>query len=160
MQDTGVQTLLNQLQTISQQRLQAGRVHLSQQDIQPYLAAIPAGMMASPDLFLSAPSIEALNAGVYQIVIGEVHYSAQVWCHFLAFSDQLQKFEQFFEEHAHATLLDSGRVCATVVHRRQQGKTFPLEFPGMSVEMLGRSVKPHEQVLSAADLDVQLVEDH
>lgn len=160
MQNAGVQTLLNQLRAVAQQRTQGGCIRLTQEDIQPYLETLPAGMMVSPDLFLSAPSVEALNAGDYQIIIGEAHYGAQVWCHFLAFSDQLQKFEQFFAEHFDAVSHNDGCVRASVVHRRQQGKTFYLEFPGMSVEMLGRSVKSRENVLSAADLDVRLTKDH
>lgn len=160
MQDADVQELLYRLRVLAQQHSQGGYISLSRADIQPYLGTLPAGMMVSPDLFLASPSVEALNAGTYQIVIGEIHYGAQVWCHFLAFSDQLQDFEYFFREHAKTALSNEKRLYGTVVHRRQQGKTFPLEFPGLSVEVLGRSVKSREQVVSAADLDVQLADKH
>jgi hypothetical protein len=43
---------------------------------------------------------------------------------------------------------------ADVVYKRRQGKAFPKEMPGLSVELGGRSNKPRELVLRAADLDV------
>jgi hypothetical protein len=108
--------------------------------------------MLSPDLFLAASSAADIAAGRYQLIVGELHYGAQVWCHFLTFCDEQGALATALEELFSSTTENGLR--AGFIHRRQQGKTFYLELPGVSVEMLGRSTKPHDRVLPVSDLEV------
>lgn len=122
-------------------------VHLSRDDIAELLVDVPAGTMASPDVFLAAPDVASIAAGNYDVVVGEIHHGAQIWSHLTAFWPDLPGLERDI-----ARLLPEG--LAHLVHGRRQGKAFPFELPGRAVEMGGRSAKPREFVLSAADLEV------
>lgn len=150
--DPLVQDYGQRLVDLAVQRQHDERICLTSDDLRPFQRAIPAGTVVSPDLFLAASDVEALATGQYQAIIGEIHYGAQVWCHFLTFctcNDELAS--------ALASALPEptqGRLRAVLVHRRTQGKTFYRELPGLSVEVLGRSTKPRECVLPVADLEV------
>ncbi|HEX7734158.1 MAG TPA: lantibiotic dehydratase [Ktedonobacteraceae bacterium] len=155
--DTTVQDFLQGLAGLARERQQGEHIRLSASDLRPYMQPIQPGTMVSPDLFLAAHDVAAIRAGDYQLVVGEIHYGAQVWCHFLTFSPRQDELAS-----ALATCLvqpGGTPMRAALVHRRQQGKTFYLELPGMSIEMLGRSVKERDQVLPAMDLDVVLTDD-
>jgi len=119
--------------------------------LRPLLRAVPSGTMASPDVFLLAPDQAGVESGRCELVVGEVHAGAQVWSHFLLFHDDLESLEREL-----ACLLPPppGAVRACLVHRRTQGRTFSLELPGVSIEVLGRSARPPDRVLPVADVDV------
>ncbi|HEU5380959.1 MAG TPA: lantibiotic dehydratase [Ktedonobacteraceae bacterium] len=150
--DPQVRQYQERLESLATQRQLNGCIHLRDEDLRPFQRQIPAGTVLSPDLFLAAPDVDALLAGKYQAVIGEIHYGFQVWCHFLTFSSRNAELaaalNEVLPEPPH------GRLRAMLVHRRTQGKTFYLELPGLSVEVLGRSMKDRECVLPVADLEV------
>jgi hypothetical protein len=128
-----------------------GPVALDPADLRPLLRDVPAGTMASPDVFLLAPDQASVEAGRCEIVVGEVHAGAQVWSHFLLFHEGLDALERELD-----CLLPPPRgvVRACLVHRRRQGRTFYLEPPGLSIEVLGRSARPADRVLPVADVEV------
>lgn len=130
----------------------AGVIRLTSEDLRPFQRQIAPGTALSPDILLAAPDPAALRAGDYQIVIGEIHYGVQVWCHFLSFSERRAQIaaalERLLPEPA------DGALRAMLIHRRTQGKTFPLELPGYSVEVAGRSTQERGSVLPVADLEV------
>jgi Lantibiotic dehydratase, N terminus len=131
----------------------SGPVALDPAALRPLSRDVPAGTMASPDVFLLAPDQASVEAGRCELVLGEVHAGAQVWTHFLLFHDDLEALEREL-----ACLLPppDGAARACLVHRRNQGRTFPLELPGLSVEVLGRSAMPAGRVLPVADVEVCL----
>lgn len=155
--DCSVRSFLESLAELSRMRRHGDLVRLSAADLEPFMRPVPPGTLVSPNIFLAAPDSAALNTGSYQLVIGEVHYGAQIWCHFLTFCDQRDALMAWFAETLPPVTETSTR--AGLVHRRQQGKTFYLELPGYSVEMLGRSVKPRSQILPIEDLEVILTRD-
>ena len=128
-----------------------GPVALEPARLAPLLRAVPPGTVVSPDVFLVAPDQASVEAGRCELVVGEVHAGAQVWSHFLLFHDDLDALEREL-----ACLLPppAGAVRACLVHRRSQGRTFPLEPPGLSIEVLGRSARPRDRVLPIADVEV------
>ncbi|NUT52045.1 MAG: hypothetical protein HOV94_32835 [Saccharothrix sp.] len=127
-----------------------GRIVLDEVDLAPLLVRPPAGTAVSPDIFLLAGSVDDLTAGAYDVVIGEIHYGYQVWTHLLSFWSA----PEWLAEQIGLRLPPDHDRIASLVHKRKQGKAFPKELPGLSVEMGGRSRKPAEQVVRAADLEV------
>lgn len=150
--DPQVRQYQDLLESLATQRQHNGCIRLTTEDLRSFQRHIPAGTALSPDLFLAASNVEALIAGKYQVVIGEIHYGFQVWCHFLTFSPRTTELAAMLDEALSEPT--NGRLRATLVHRRTQGKTFYLELPGLSVEVLGRSTKARECVLPVADLEV------
>ena len=67
--------------------------------------------------------------GDYQLVIGELHYGSQVWCHFLGLHPHLESVG--VRLHAMEPPLPVGVERAGMVHARTQGKTFYLEPLGI-----------------------------
>ena len=156
MADAPVRAMLDALAGLARSSPAEPVIRLRAGQLRPLLCPIPSGTLVSPDIFLSAPDVAALEAGNYQLVVGEIHYGPQVWCHFLTFCEQRDALGAWL---AGALPANGERgLRAGLVHRRRQGKTFYLELPGLSVEVLGRSVKPREQVLPAEDLEVVLAE--
>lgn len=152
--DPTVQDFLERLTKCAEARLRDGIIRLEATDLQPFLRPIPPGTLVSPDIFLAAPDISAISQGDYQLIVGEIHYGAQVLCHFLTFCKQRSGLVTALE----ATLPppEMGHVRAALVHRRHQGKTFYLELPGLSIEVLGRSLKPSDQIMPVSELKVIL----
>lgn len=140
------------LNDIATQRLCNGKISLTSEDLRAFQRPIPQGTVLSPDLFLAAPDVDALATGQYQTIIGEIHYGVQVWCHFLTFCTRNDELSAALAGAMPKPTF--GQLRAVLVHRRTQGKTFYLEMPELSVEVLGRSTKPRERVLPVADLEV------
>lgn len=156
--DPSIQHFVDQLVDRARCSIQYdGIVRLKTADLQPLFQPIPPGTMVSPDIFLNADDPQAISAGAYQITIGEIHYGAQVWCHFLTFCEQKEEIAAALD-----TLLPEpppGYRRADMVYDRRQGKTFYLEMPGLSVEVRGRSLKPASEVLPVSALKVVLQDD-
>ncbi|GEM_PF-1367751 len=149
--DPAVTAFTGQVADLVEDRGRDGIARLTASDLAPLLHPVPAGTFVSPDIFLSAPSIEALATGTYAPVVGEIHYGAQVWTHLLVFRED----RDAIGDHIAAMLPGVPGVRAGLVHGRRQGKAFPAELPGYRIEVGGRSVGPPELVLSAADLWVR-----
>jgi hypothetical protein len=115
------------------------------------LRPVPPGTLASPDVFLLAADQDSVEAGRCSLLVGEVHAGAQVWSHFLLFHDGLDALER---ELAWLLPREPGALRACLVHRRSQGRTFPLELPEVSIELLGRSARSADRVLPVADVEV------
>jgi hypothetical protein len=150
--DPQVRQYQEQLVTLARQRQSEGYIRLTSEDVRPFQRPLPAGTALSPDIFLAAPTLDALINGEYQAVIGEIHYGFQVWCHFLTFSAYRDRVAAHLESVLPPP--SDGQLRAMLIHRRTQGKTFYLELPGLSVEVLGRSTKAPTSVLPVADLEV------
>lgn len=152
--DPEVTAFTERLAELARTRTVDGRIALDEADLAPLLVRTPAGTAVSPDLFLLAGSTDDLAAGAYEVVVGEIHYGYQVWTHLLSFWSAP---DWLAEQIGRRLPPDHDRI-ASLVHKRKQGKAFPKELPGLSVEMGGRSRKPPEQVLRAADLEVVLTD--
>jgi hypothetical protein len=155
--DPAVLDFLKRLNRLVSERIgDDGCARLGVADIHPFLRAIPEGTLTSPDIFFSRVDPAKDVAANCMIVLGEMHYGVQVWCHFLTFYEKQAELYSFL-----ASLLNArtgqARMKAGLVHKRHQGKTFYFELPGYSIEILGRSLKERAEVLSVADLEVALV---
>jgi len=153
--DPTIQMFLQRLTALVSHRTCNGQAHLNATDIQPFLQPIPDGTLVSPDVFISAPEAKNIIDNNFSIIIGEIHYGAQIWCHFLTFYNRLDELHAWLSKALYAPQ-HSTRIKGSVVHRRNQGKAFCLELPGLSIEVLGRSLKDRREVLPAADLEVVL----
>ncbi|RCG25387.1 hypothetical protein DQ384_31470 [Sphaerisporangium album] len=127
-------------------------VGLDAGDLAPLLRPLPSGLSVSPDLFLSAPDEDALRRGDFELIVGEIHHGVQVWTHLTA----LAPGRDAYAAKLSALLELDGRPPAALVHRRTQGKAFERDLPGYDIEVLGRSAKPDDHRLRAADLSVVL----
>ena len=166
LNDPAVVRFVERLAHLAASRAAGGSIRMTAADVEPLLVAIPDGTLVSPDIFLAAPSPEAVARGDYQVVIGEVHYGSQVWCHFLALHDDVGEVERALGRFLSVGLPNAddadgadGCLRAGLVHGRTQGKTFPLEPPGVAVEVRGRSLKAPGDVVPVADLEVAPTED-
>ncbi|MBO3738110.1 lantibiotic dehydratase [Actinoplanes flavus] len=143
-----VQGFLSALYKVVESRTEAGVSVLNADDVAALAVPVPAGTVVSPDLFLAAESLDALHAGDFDVIIGEVHQGVQVWTHLTAFWPDPDGLA------ASLTDLLGGPDRVAFVHARRQGKAFPLELPGYSAEFGGRSTKEPSEVLGVADLEV------
>lgn len=157
--DPAVQNFLERLNELAHAHIDDDCIKLRATDIHPFLQPVPDGTLVSPDLFLTVPDPASASAEDYAIVLGELHYGAQIWCHFLTFYEKQQDLYASLTGMLNGNI-SSGKAKATLVHKRQQGKTFYLELPGYSVEIMGRSLKQPSEILPAADLEVVLVSDN
>jgi hypothetical protein len=112
--------------------------------------------VCSPDLLIAAGGAEELRRGGFEVIVGEIHHGAQVWC-------WLQRLETPDARCAvEATLahwgerLADGARLATLLDPRLTGKTFTLEWPGVTIERGTRSAKPRADVRAIADVHVAL----
>ena len=155
--DPSVQNFLERLNRLIEARIgDDGYASLHASDIEPFLQPVPGGTLASPDIFLTSPDPYGTAAEDYKFILGELHYGAQVWCHFLTFYAEREELHASLGE-ALAEETSPARIKAALVHKRQQGKTFYFELPGQSIEMMGRSLKRRSDTLPVADLEVALV---
>lgn len=151
--DPRVTTWLSCLAEIVEQHRDDDCARLSGPQLQRLLCPVAPGTVVSPDVFLPPEVLGGDFTGGpladLRPVIGEIHYGAQTWTHLLALCDQR-------EAHAgvYGRMLSTGGDRWSMVHRRTQGKAFPLEVPGGSIEVGGRSIAPREQVLPVADIEV------
>ncbi|GII65101.1 hypothetical protein Skr01_51860 [Sphaerisporangium krabiense] len=148
--DPAVAAFLDRLAGIVRDRDRDGAADLDVADVAPLLRPLPPGLAVSPDVFLAAPSEDALRHGDLDVIVGEIHHGVQVWTHLTALTPGRDGYAAEL-----AALLElDGRPPAALVHRRTQGKAFERDLPGLDVEVLGRSAKPGEDRLRAADLSV------
>jgi hypothetical protein len=124
-------------------------------DVAELALPIPEGTVLSPDIFLASDSIAALTAGDFDVIVGEVHHGVQVWTHLTTFWPDREGLARALED-----LLAAGggnpsaHVPASFVHGRRQGKAFPMELPGYSIEFGGRSAKDPSLVIRVSELEV------
>jgi hypothetical protein len=147
-----VRQFLDGLRTTTRNALEPdGVVRICEAALAPLRRAVAAGTPVSPDLLFSAADTAGIEQGRYQIVVGEIHHGVQVWSHFLALHPDPAGLEAGL-----AALFGEPQLGkrAGVVYSRQQGKVFPLELPGFSIEVLGRSAKPRSLILNPAELMV------
>ena len=143
-----VQRFLAALYQVVEPRTDAGVSVLNADDVAALAMPVPSGTVVSPDLFLAAESLEALHAGDFDVIIGEVHQGVQVWTHLTEFWPDPDGLADSL------TKLLGGPDQVAFVHARRQGKAFPLELPGRSAEFGGRSTKDPSKVFGVADLEV------
>lgn len=150
--EPAIEAFRDRLQEIARAAERDGRIRLRAEDLRELAVDVPAGTLVSPDIFVAASDPDAIARGDYEIVIGELHYGAQVCCHFLTFHPE--------RDAVAARLCDAlpepepGELRASFVHGRWQGKTFYLEPPGVAVELRGRSQKPRGEVVPVSDLEI------
>ncbi|MCG6197298.1 hypothetical protein H1215_08930, partial [Anoxybacillus sp. LAT_38] len=82
--------------------------------------------VCSPDLMLQARSVEHVNRGEYQWVIGEVHCCTQGMSNLLYFHPQ--RDEQIAEVREALKALPNGEFLANVVLKQRAGKSFFVEM--------------------------------
>lgn len=110
--------------------------------------------LCSPDIMLAAPGREALCAGQVIPVLSEVHHAIQLWHAILRLTPVAihQDIQETVERWS--AQISRGRTLATLLDPRMTGKTFTLEYPGLTIERLTRSAKPRNQVLSLWEVRV------
>jgi len=117
------------------------------------------GVMANPDILVAAKSYEALQAGNYQIILGELHADRELLSHspvacFLS-QDGQELLRHFVSRH-YATAVWPDEIVADVVRMHVRKTHAQLLLDGPDVETDGLSPKPRRQVLALKDLDVVL----
>jgi hypothetical protein len=155
--EPAIEAFRARLHVIARAAERDGRVRLRAGDLRELAVDVPAGTLVSPDIFVAASDPEAIARGDYEIVIGELHYGAQVCCHFLTFHPERDAVAARLRDALPETA--PGELRAGFVHGRSQGKTFYLEPPGVAVELRGRSQKPRGEVVAISDVEIHPVGD-
>lgn len=111
--------------------------------------------VCSPDLLFAAADPDRLRAGQATLVVGEIHHGAQVACDLLGCAPGPVRRRAQADLGRWHDQLAQGRRLATLQDGRQTGKTFTLEYPGVTIERSGRSVKADDQRRSLWDVRVR-----
>jgi hypothetical protein len=106
--------------------------------------------VCSPDLMLQARSVEHVNRGEYQWVIGEVHCCTQGMSNLLYFHPQREA--QIAEVREALKALPNGEFLANVVLKQRAGKSFFVEMFEQTLTLLGRSQKGGDAVRTFSEL--------
>lgn len=128
-----------------------GRVsRLTSADIEALCEPLADQIVCSPDLMISAASLDALAAGDFRVVLGELHHGAQAAGWMLCFA------ERGWQEHLARVLPSAnGETPANLVLARRM-KTAPPEFPGPSIAASAVSERTAQMELS--ELSVALID--
>lgn len=106
--------------------------------------------VCSPDIMLQAKSLEHVNRGEYQWVIGEVHCGTQGMSNLLYFHPQRE--EHITEVREALKALPNGEFLANVVLKQRAGKSFFVEMFEQTLTLLGRSEKERDAVRMFSEL--------
>lgn len=110
-------------------------------------------LVTSVDLMLRADSVDAVRAGRFQVVLGEMHPQPLPWvfptAHFL---DPAER-DALGAALADAVAAQPGAAEAAVVAHTRSNKIFPLPLPGTQVELRPRL--PNADAVPAAALTVE-----
>jgi hypothetical protein len=105
-----------------------GRVsRLTRADVEALCEPLTEQIVCSPDLMLAAPSVDALAAGEFQVVLGELHHGAQAAGWMLCFAE-----DDWGAQLARVLPSANGETPANLLLARRM-KTAPPEFPGPSI---------------------------
>ncbi|MGW0764032.1 lantibiotic dehydratase [Streptomyces sp. NPDC002676] len=123
-------------------------------------SSLPQGPAAfcNPDVLLAADGPEALSAGEFLAVVGELHAGRDLLTHSSLSVQAAERAPQLAEEvHTHyRTLLDEDELLVDVLRGHQDKTASQQRFPGPDLEILGRSPKDRADVLHPSDLHLLL----
>lgn len=119
---------------------------LSADDVRALCPPSPDPVVASPDLMIAAADFDAVAAGRFKLVLGEVHHGIQPAGWMLSVADDADEWQAELAGHNPAG-------SANLVFRRRM-KLAPPEFPGPSVQLSGTAANTDR--LDAAQLRVTL----
>ncbi len=111
--------------------------------------------LCSPDVMLSATDEDAVRAGRATPILAEVHHGVQVWSFFARLAEGRTRASIMETLKRWCAHISQGTALATLLDPRMTGKTFNLEYPGLTIERFARSAKPRDQVRSLWDVYVQ-----
>jgi hypothetical protein len=115
---------------------------LSAEDIEAIIGRCPFSRRnyhVSPDMLISAASLEDLQAGRYQIVLGEFHAFMLPWGSQLYFYPEREEAERALAE-AIGEMREYGELAIVLNVRRHKGLILD-SFPGTFIEMFAKSSK-------------------
>jgi hypothetical protein len=112
----------------------AETVVLSPDDVRALCPPSPDPVVASPDLMIAAADFDAIAAGEFRLVLGEIHHGIQPAGWMLSVADDAEEWQAELAEHNPAG-------SANLVFRRRM-KLAPPEFPGPSVQLGGTAANP------------------
>lgn len=144
---------------------EANEVVLSAEDVQDVIDELrPAerlGAILNPDILLAADSLEALNAGQYDVIIGELHADRDLLTHssfagILASADQAALADFVAKQYHDACAPDEVPVEVVRTHARKTNGQLLIRMPDLEIQ--GRSPKGRDQVISASEIIVMRTE--
>jgi hypothetical protein len=106
-----------------------------------------------PDLFFASSSLEALQRGEFQVVLGKLHHHLLVPNWMTCFYSDEERLRVDMREYLDTTF--QRLVCPEVIRRN---KGF-YDFPGRVVEFSEHSVKPRDQIIPLYDIRVVMQPD-
>lgn len=112
-------------------------------------------LLTSPDVMLLARDLATVEAGDFQLVIGECHDTLMLWGWALYFHPWRERVEADT-----AALLERTRgqqVLANVLPSKRV-KIVPFEYPGPTIEMLVPGVRPGGERIAGVEVQAQLVD--
>jgi hypothetical protein len=127
-----------------------------------YKITVTPGAIISPDIMIAASGKDDINAGNYQLVIGEVHASVDAITHcplvfFLSNRDKEMLRSFVTDKYAESVNKDEWAADLVRIHMRKTSAQLTLK--GIDIEGIGRSPKKREDVVMLADLEVRLHQD-
>lgn len=117
----------------------------------------PQGAILNPDILIAAKGVDDINAGEYQIVLGEIHGSVDLLTHspltyFL--TDVERSALQQFVSRQYSEICPSNEIIVDVVRLHLRKTSAQLILAGPHIEAQGRSPKLRSEVIALADLEV------
>ncbi|MFB7126832.1 lantibiotic dehydratase [Kitasatospora sp. NPDC056273] len=123
-------------------------------------AGLPQGPAAfcNPDVLLAASGPQALAAGEFQVVVGELHAGRDLLTHSSLSVQAVERAPRLTEEieARYRTLLAEDEILVDVLRGHQDKTACQQSFPGPDLEILGRSPKDRADVLHPSDLHLLL----
>lgn len=145
---------LAQLHTLVSIRSEGHRACLHTSDLPalPSLSEHDACLYSSFDFLIASPSLQALQQGEFQLVLGEIHPYPLIWvfptAYFLTGEDlrDVEALQQALAEQP------GGAVAAQIAYTRKN-KIFPYPLPGQQIELRPRN--SHCRAIPASKLEVR-----
>jgi hypothetical protein len=154
--DPALQALYTRLRHKVEQVSDGRLARLDGRDLADVLAEVPLerNCHLSPDIMLSAPDLEHLRRGDYQVVLGEIHQVFYAWGSQLYFWPRREAAEAEMAEHVQRMADYEG--LATVLNERQHKGLLHETFPGTIVEVAALASESARQRVPISQLDVVL----
>lgn len=111
-------------------------------------------LYSSFDFLIASPSMQALQQGDFQIVLGEIHPYPLTWVFPTAYFLTGEEIHYVEELKGALAAQRGGAVAAQIVYTRKN-KIFPYPLPGQNIELRPRN--PGCQAIPAAELEVREV---
>ncbi len=139
-------------------RLDAAEVVVEPDRVAEILADQPSGppTLCNPDVMIAAADREALAAGRFTAVIGDLHAVRELLTH-TCFAPIAQRYQPDLLPSIHAayrSLLAPDELLVDLIRDHPMKTEVQLQYPGWHLELVGRSPKPRSQVLQPARLSV------